>query len=172
MKKLFLPILGVFLFIVITGLLAKEYRVKNQKSLLVGGAPSISNSMLVGETEVEVKYADSKSERANGLSNVETLPESSGLLFIFEVPQTQPSFWMKDMNFPIDIIWISADKVVQVDYDVPPPEPNTPDEELTIYSPKQPIDYVLEVNGGFSAKNNIEVGSPVVLPNIAKTHYN
>ena len=66
MKKLFLPIIGVFLFIVIAGLLAKEYRVKNQKSLLVGGAPSVANSMLVGDAEVEVKYANSKSERANG----------------------------------------------------------------------------------------------------------
>ena len=172
MKKIFLPIIGAFLFIVITGLLAKEYRVKNQETLLVGGAPSIANSMLVGDAEVEVKYANSKSERANGLSNVESLPENSGLLFIFEEPQTQPSFWMKDMNFPIDIIWISADKVVQIDYDVPPPEPNTPDNELTVYSPKQPVDYVLEVNGGFSAKSNIEVGSPVVLPNVAEAAYN
>ena len=172
MKKLFLPIIGAFLFIVITGLLAKEYRVKNQETLLVGGAPSIANSMLVGDAEVEVKYANSKSERANGLSNVESLPENSGLLFIFEEPQTQPSFWMKDMNFPIDIIWISADKVVQIDYDVPPPEPNTPDNELTVYSPKQPVDYVLEVNGGFSSKNNIEVGNSVVLPNVAEASYN
>ncbi len=160
------------MFIVITGLLAKEYRVKNQETLLVGGAPSVANSMLVGDAEVEVKYANSKSERANGLSNVESLPENSGLLFMFEEPQTQPSFWMKDMNFPIDIIWISADKVVQVDYNVPPPEPNTPDEELIIYTPKQPVDYVLEVNGGFSQTNGIEVGSTVVLPNVAEVHYN
>ena len=128
--------------------------------------------MLVNDTEVDIKYANSKSERANGLSNVETLPATSGLLFIFEEAQTQPAFWMKDMNFPIDIIWISKGIIVQIDAAVPVPAPNTPDEELIVYKAAQPVDYVLEVNANFSQENNIKVGDPVTLPNVAEVRYN
>ena len=82
------------------------------------------------------------------------------MLFIFD-QKYQPSFWMFDMNFPLDIIWISDDVIVDIDRNVPIPKPNTLDYQLPLYTPEKPINYVLEVNAGFCEKNSIEVGDSV-----------
>jgi len=83
------------------------------------------------------------------------------MLFVFEQENIRQSFWMKDMNFAIDIIWISDEEIIQIDENIPPPDPGMPDSELKSYLPNQPIDYVLEVNAGFSDENNIKIGDPV-----------
>jgi uncharacterized membrane protein (UPF0127 family) len=78
------------------------------------------------------------------------------MLFVFDRPDTY-SFWMKDMNFPIDIIWLSSDmKVVYTKKNARPelyPE---------IYIPKEKAKYVLEVVAGFSDKNNLQEGDSVL----------
>ncbi|MGB6881980.1 MAG: DUF192 domain-containing protein, partial [Microgenomates group bacterium] len=102
-------------------------------------------------------------QRRQGLSGKENLPEGEGMLFIFESKNIQPPFWMKDMKFAIDIIWIDDDKIVQIDKDIQPPEPGASDNKLVLYTPNQPIDYVLEVNAGFSEENKIKVGDSVNL---------
>jgi uncharacterized membrane protein (UPF0127 family) len=73
---------------------------------------------------------------------------------------------MKDMLIPLDFIWVANGKIVKIDKNVPAPAPNTPDGNLKTYSPGTPIDYVLEVNAGFSDKNNIKVGDSVNLSGI------
>ncbi len=99
---------------------------------------------------MEVAIADTAAERAMGLSGTQALPEGMGLLFVFESDGT-PGFWMKDMLFPIDIVWISANgEVVGIEEQV------SPDSFPTIFQPVEPVRYVLEVPGGFSAKNNLQ----------------
>ncbi len=77
------------------------------------------------------------------------------MLFVFDKPDIY-SFWMKDMLFPIDMIWISEDgKVVYIERDARPESyPNS-------FIPDAPAKYVLEVNAGFSEKNNLKVGDKV-----------
>jgi uncharacterized protein len=80
------------------------------------------------------------------------------MLFIFESPQKY-SFWMKDMKFPIDIIWIdSAGKIVHIEKNLPPcvfllPCPS--------YTPAADSLYVLEVVSNFTNKFDINIGDPV-----------
>ena len=71
---------------------------------------------------------------------------------------------MKDMVIPIDIIWIDDNTVVEINSDIQPPDPGTEDNDLIMYIPDQPIDYVLEVNAGFSETNDLQVGDNVSLP--------
>ena len=78
----------------------------------------------------------------------------------------EPPFWMKDMKFAIDIIWINDSEIVQIDKNVQPPAPNTVDEDLLLYIPSQPIDYVLEVNANFTEENNIKVGDSIDLSSL------
>jgi uncharacterized membrane protein (UPF0127 family) len=85
------------------------------------------------------------------------------MLFVFENKDVIPGFWMKDMKFSIDIIWINDGKIAQITKELPTPEPGTPDRNLPIYTPEGGIDYVLEVPAGFSDKNDILVGSVVDL---------
>lgn len=87
---------------------------------------------------------------------------SDGMLFVFPNKQ-KLVFWMKEMKFPLDIIWIADGKVVEITKDVPPPEGGKPLEALPRYSPDSEADMVLEVNAGFANENNLAVGSSVIL---------
>lgn len=84
------------------------------------------------------------------------------MLFVYSQPSIH-QFWMKDMQFPIDIIWIDNGKVVGITDNVPPPDPNTTLNQLPTYSSPQPVSAVLEVNAGYAAMYNIMAGDPVEL---------
>ena len=61
--------------------------------------------LCVNEARINVLVADTPQERAVGLSGYPGLPEDAGMLFVFPEPR-QPSFWMKGMEFALDLIWI------------------------------------------------------------------
>ena len=112
----------------------------------------------VGRAEFNVDVANSSVSRARGLSGREPLREDEGMLFIFERPDTY-SFWMKGMKFPLDIIWISDGRVVEISENLPPAIfPN-----LKTYSPTQPVNMVLEVNAGTVRSRGIKLGDPLEL---------
>jgi uncharacterized membrane protein (UPF0127 family) len=83
------------------------------------------------------------------------------MLFIWE-RELYPVFWMRGMNFPLDVIWINKGKVVAVSENIQP-EPGKKDNELTLYPAPVAIDMVLEVGAGFVQKNNVKVGDDVIL---------
>ena len=66
---------------------------------------AISIVNIVGKT-LQVDLALTDEEKARGLSGRESLDEDEGMLFVFDVPGNY-GFWMKDMNFAIDIIWLN-----------------------------------------------------------------
>ena len=105
-----------------------------------------------------VELADTAVKRAQGLSGRDSLPENRGMLFIFP-EETLPTFWMKDMKFSLDFIWVRGAKVVTLHPNVPSPEATATD--LALYSPSEPIHFVLEVNAGFIAKHHIAVGDSI-----------
>lgn len=111
------------------------------------------STLSLGDTHIRVRVADTEAERAQGLSGSNPLSEREGMLFVFPHPE-KPGFWMKDMRFPIDILWISADRVL-VGYK----ENVTPDTFPKAFYPSEPIVYVLEVPAGFVKKNNIQLHS-------------
>ena len=83
----------------------------------------------------------------------------AGMLFVYDSPKT-PDFWMKNMHFPLDILWIGADcRLVDFSRNVPPPAPGTKSSDLERYRPSADIQYVLEVNAGAAA--GIRVGNTV-----------
>ncbi len=110
---------------------------------------------------ISVAIADTPEKQIQGLSGQKTLGENQGMLFKFS-KQSQVSFWMKDMNFNLDIIWIENKKIIGITADVPAPVNNkrydAQDTSLPRYSSPGPVDAVLEVNAGWSKKNNIKVG--------------
>lgn len=116
---------------------------------LADGIASLCNK------EVSYGLADSDSERKKGLSNRSSLSPSEGLLFVFE-ESSKPAFWMKDMNFAIDIIWIDENnKIVDITEDF---RPETYPETT---SPTLPILKVLEVTSGFASLNHCIIGGSV-----------
>jgi len=113
----------------------------------------------IGSTTVYAEAADTFAEREMGLMNRTYLNEDAGMLFIFPTQQQQ-SFWMKNMRIPLDIVFITADKHVLEIYASVPPCTSDP---CALYTSSAPIQYVLEVNAGFCARNGIVSGDPVVI---------
>ena len=106
----------------------------------------------IADVELKVWLADNMAKRAQGLSGTKSLPKDGGMLFDFGTPTT-PGFWMKDMNYAIDIIWIDENlKVIGTTENV---EPNT---FPRTFNPPSPIRYVLEVQAGFVKDKKITAG--------------
>lgn len=126
--------------------------------------PSLSPAqpiLRIGEIKIPVEIADTPEKRGRGLSGRLSLPSSSGMLFIFEKPNIH-RFWMPNMHFPIDFIWIdSAKRIVGITENA---QPLTNLLTPVWYTPPEPVKYVLEVNAGFSRTHNIKVGMEVQLP--------
>lgn len=118
-------------------------------------APENIKYVKIAGQNIKVDLALTSAEQEQGLSGRPSLDNNTGMLFIFENPGDYP-FWMKDMNFPIDIIWVGEDlRVVYIKKDAKPelyPE---------IYNPEKDAKYVLEVDSAFSEKNNLKEGDRV-----------
>jgi uncharacterized protein len=104
--------------------------------------------------KVAVTVAATDTTREKGLSGKEGLRADEGMLFLFDQPNTY-GFWMKDMKFPIDIIWINDGAVVDITTDAALPAAG---EELPVYYPRVPVDKVLEVQAGFAKAHGLRTG--------------
>jgi len=112
----------------------------------------------INNVKIYLEIADTDEKRTKGLSGREYLAENQGMLFIFPKPDFY-RFWMPNMHFPIDILWIADNKVVGIENNVSNDfDPSNP----IFYQPNQPVQYVLEVNAGFCERNGIKVNNNVV----------
>lgn len=109
----------------------------------------------IGGKILKVDLAINKDEQAKGLSGRKKIEKETGMLFVFEKPSIN-YFWMKDMSFPIDIIWINESfKIINIEKNI------KPESYPTTFGPKENSMYVLEVEAGFAEKNNLKVGEKI-----------
>ena len=121
-------------------------------------SPLYSHSLTIGGVPVQVAFAKTEAEREQGLSDTQPLADNQGMLFFYDTPVI-PYFWMKDMRYDLDMIWIEDGTVADISADAKVSDfPKT-------YNPKVPVSYVLEVNAGFAALHGIVIGSPVDIEN-------
>lgn len=117
-------------------------------------------SITLKDISLTVEMSQTPKQWENGLSGRTDLSELDGMLFVF--PQYHvPIFWMKNMHFPIDMIWISGGVVV----DITPSAPVETSDKLPTYSPRVPVNMVLETAAGWAAENNIANGDYLVIEN-------
>lgn len=116
--------------------------------------------MSIGAVAVEASVADSWPERIQGLSNTPYLPPEVVKFFVFD-SLAYHSIWMKDMKYPIDIMWVDeAGTIVHIAKNVPPESyPET-------FSPPTPALYVIEAVAGFASTHALTVGTSVTLPTL------
>ena len=117
-------------------------------------------SVEINEKLITAEIAKTPQQITRGLSDRKSLPKDEGMLF-FLGGRRIATFWMKDMLFPIDIIWIDNEKVVYIIENAPPPNASS----TPTYTPDKPSTHVLEVNAGFAQKHNIKVGAKVTITN-------
>lgn len=118
----------------------------------------------VNNVTVDVILATTPSDQSKGLAIKDSMNENEGMLFVFKNPQKH-SFWMKDMKFPIDIIWAdSSGKIVHIEKNLQPCIFLLP---CTSYSPISDSLYVLEVVSNFTNKYDINVGDQILSDSIS-----
>jgi len=155
MFKTVIYVIAILIVISLTGYFGLTQLLNERHSNAAGRQTSNSKfqDIKIAGQVLTVEIADTPQSRQQGLSDRKTLVDQShGMLFIFDEPGSY-SFWMKDMNFPLDIVWFDADqKAVEIISSVVP-EGSSPQK---IYQPTEPAKYVLEVAAGFAEKHNLQ----------------
>lgn len=114
----------------------------------------------IDKQEFSVEVAQTPKAQQQGLSDRKNLPEHQGMLFIFEKPGIYP-FWMRRMDFPLDLIYINQNKIIQIFKNAPVPTSQI--NNLPIYQSTEPADKVLEINAGLSDKYGFKKGDTVTI---------
>lgn len=104
---------------------------------------------------VNVAVADTDTERYEGLSNTQPLEPDTGMLFVFE-SEANRTFVMREMNYPIDMIFVSADGKVTAIHHAEVEEDDDPGDDLTPYSGR--AKWVVEVPFEWTIEHGVEVG--------------
>lgn len=129
------------------------------------GFQNSTSTVKINNQTFSVELANDEATREQGLSGKTTLAENSGMLFVF--PQKgKYSFWMRDMKFDIDIIYIDDDTVVDIFKDVKAPQADTPSSSLPLYTSEADANYVLEVPSGTVEKYLIKEGDKVEIKGV------
>jgi uncharacterized membrane protein (UPF0127 family) len=149
-----------------TGLMFLAAACNNPQASKITPAPSpaynYDQQLQVGSETLSVEIATSTAAMQQGLSDRISMDQDEGMLFDFgKGVSAYPSFWMKDMDFNLDFIWISQNKIVGITPDAA--ATSTDDKNLPYYYPPSAVNEVLEVNAGWAKKNNITVGDNVKL---------
>lgn len=127
--------------------------------LVLFGALAVASRLHGGRTDVSVgssvfssAVVTSEADQERGLGGTDSLGDRDGMLFVFDTDGPHP-IWMKDMNYPIDIVWLSASKeVVTVTSDV------SPQTYPKLFAAQKPARYVLEIPAGAAARSGITRG--------------
>jgi uncharacterized protein len=118
----------------------------------------VYDAIIEGENiSFPVTIVDTEEKREHGLSNTDSLPSKTGELFIFETPGNY-GFWMKDMNYPLDMVWIDKNlKIIGVTRNISPS--TYPD----IFYPPKAVQYVIEVNANEAEALGLKVGKNITI---------
>lgn len=139
---LFFVFLVLFIFIF--------YYSKNPKNIKIA-------DIVINNHKFTAEVLSNPSDQAIGLSGRKSLKDNQAMLFEYKL-SVIPYFWMKGMLIPIDIIWISDNKIVGIEKNISNPNPAITDAALPKYKPNTSVNYVLEINSGLSDKYGFNVG--------------
>ncbi|MCX6811844.1 MAG: DUF192 domain-containing protein [Candidatus Berkelbacteria bacterium] len=157
MKKILVIIVIIIIVAGISLLIYKFWPHKTNENSQMKSPQVEYSQVQIGGQEIHAEVADNEELRMKGLSGRESLGNNDGMLFVFEKPDIYP-FWMKDMNFAVDIIWIKDKKIVDIVKDAEPPSVAG---KTISYTPKAEADIVLETVAGFCEENGVKIGDEV-----------
>jgi uncharacterized membrane protein (UPF0127 family) len=153
MKKKLLTIIVVALAIII----AMFFSLKNSKNITL---TSVCGTYDTKQIEINNKIiktfiSDDDCKKELGLAAVNNLQNDQGMLFVFD-KSGKYGFWMKDMKFPIDILWIDENfSIVGIEKNV------ATSTYPQVFGQNFIAEYVLEAPSGFSDENSVLVGNKI-----------
>ncbi len=154
----------IFQAIILIIVIASGIFLFSQKKIDIPFMPqqAVIKKLGINGSIIKVEIADTQSKKNLGLGGRASISSDEGMLFVYETADKYP-YWMKGLKFPLDFVWIKDNKVVDTLQDAQPPTSGEPDASLPIYTSKEPVNQVLEVNGGTVQRLNIKVGDTITL---------
>lgn len=161
MNRLTIPLYFFALLLLFTGACSKsseksDSETESSSGRLLDYERPIAFLSAEGDTisTIDAAIADDDTERSQGLMDVNELPASKGMLFIFDENKPR-SFWMANTPLPLDIIFVNADKtIVRIHHSTQP----FSEKNLTSGEPAQ---FVIETNAGYCVSHDIQEGMKV-----------
>lgn len=145
----------IVVVLLILGLLG-FFAIKHQTTSSACGPYRNDKTVQISTIKFKAEVADTSNQQQQGLGGRPCILPNQAMLFEFAKP-SHYSFWMKDMKFPIDIIWIGPDhKVAGLEVDV---KPSTYPDRFV--NKDRLAQYVLEIQANRSKDLNIRLGTPV-----------
>ncbi|MFH1610456.1 MAG: DUF192 domain-containing protein [Patescibacteria group bacterium] len=129
----------------------KKYILMSLILILTGCSVSQISTIEINNKEFKVILAQTEEEHFQGLSSYTSLDKNTGMLFVFDDYKIR-NFVMRDMNFPLDIVWIKDDMVVYCEQNVQIFDDNN---DISRVNSLEAVNYVLEVNAGICEEYNI-----------------
>lgn len=133
-----------------------------QSNLTLFGAKTTAT---IKNQTFSVDVVKTPKDKQVGLSSKTSIASNYAMYFPFDKPDYY-AFWMKDMKFPIDIIFLRDGKIVSITHNAPIPPVDT--ENLPIYQPEEPANAVLEISAGLAQKYGFVKGDTVTFKNLPK----
>jgi uncharacterized membrane protein (UPF0127 family) len=130
----------------------------------VGSSPNTGSEVVVRDESgatlgvVDIEIADDSQERYTGLSDTESLGPNEGMLFVYD-EAGEHTYVMRDMDFPIDIVFVGADGRINQIYHAPVENDS---DDLTPYTGRG--QWVLEVPYNWTTEHGVEEGDAVSVP--------
>lgn len=118
-----------------------------------------------GPAVVSVEIADDEAERAQGLMFRRSLPENSGMLFIYDQPR-QVSFWMRNTLIPLDLVFLDDTGTVRHIHRNARPLDETPIPGAAVGDPNPERLMIVEVAAGEADRLGLSVGQPMAHPRL------
>ena len=117
----------------------------------------------IGGQEIRALLADTYNHRLEGWSDRKDMGKFGGMLFVFP-DRGQHAMVMRDMRFPLDIVWLDGNKVVDIAPNLPP-QPGVPEDQLIVYMARTASTLVLELPAGFKDRTGLKIGDIVEISN-------
>ncbi|MDO8552590.1 MAG: DUF192 domain-containing protein [bacterium] len=151
-KKIIKTVLVLLAVALIVSFIAPKNAVPQGASTETG-----NRKVALAGQDIRVTVVSTSAERAKGLGGRTGLAQGEGMLFVFDT-DAKYRFWMKDMFFSIDILWLSRKgEVLDMRQNV------SPATYPTAFTPSAPARYVLELPAGFAQAYNVKIGDVVSL---------
>lgn len=151
--------------VIVTGFGVNQIKTSPKTTLSAETVQYARSGVRIGDKTFSVELALTSDQQALGLGQRDSLAKNSGMLFVFK-PASRETFWMKDMRFDLDMVWIANGKIVDITRHAPAPKEETKTEELPTYSPRTEVDYVLEINSGQA--DGMKIGDRVEVVNTSQ----
>ncbi len=146
-------IIGLIILLLIIG----EIFVKQNKIYSTTCGQYAEKEIIINNKKIDVLISDDNCKMVLGLSGKENLKGNLGMLFVFDTAGNY-GFWMKDMKFPLDILWISDDlHIVGIEKNL------ATSTYPQIFGRNYFAKYVLELPAGYLDTNSIKVGNKIFI---------